>query len=132
VCGVLYTIAPDPAWFVPLILVEATGFAFLGPALFAVVAAGSPIGRSSTAQGIFGAAGTLGAIVASVSAGYLAEIDLRLPFWIFSLVMTVTLGLALLVGGKAIARLAPEPPGATLVTGRPASDIGPSNDGAMR
>jgi MFS family permease len=107
ICGILYTIAPEPAWFVPLILVESTGFAFLGPALFAVVAAGSPLGRSSTAQGIFGAAGTLGAIIASVSAGYLAEIDLRLPFWVFSAVMAVSLGLALLVGGRAIGQLAP-------------------------
>jgi MFS family permease len=107
ICGVLYTIAPDPLWFVPLILIEASGFAFLSPALFAVVAAGSPAGRSSTAQGIFGSAGTLGAIVASVSAGYLAEIDLRLPFWVFSAVMTASLVGALLVGGRAIGRLAP-------------------------
>ncbi len=61
-CGVLYTVAPDPVWFVPIVLVEATGFAFLGPALFTVVAAGSPLGRSSTAQGIFGSAGTVGTI----------------------------------------------------------------------
>ena len=58
---------------VPLILIEATGFAFLNPALYAVVAASSPSGRSSTAQGLFGAAGTLGFIVASLGAGVLAE-----------------------------------------------------------
>jgi DHA1 family multidrug resistance protein-like MFS transporter len=107
ICGVLYTVAPDPILFVPIILVEATGFAFLGPALFSVVAAGSPVGRSSTAQGLLGAAGTVGTIVASVTAGYLAEIDLRLPYWVFSIVMLVTLATALLIGGRAIARLAP-------------------------
>ena len=40
--------------------IEATGFAFLNPALYSVVAANSPPGRSSTAQGLFGAAGTPG------------------------------------------------------------------------
>ena len=60
VTGVLYTLMWDPALAVPLILVEATGFAFLNPALYSVVAANSPPGRSSTAQGLFGAAGTLG------------------------------------------------------------------------
>ena len=52
----------------------------LNPALFSIVAAGSPPGRSSTAQGLFGAAGTLGFVVASLIAGVLAEIDIRLPF----------------------------------------------------
>ena len=45
----------------------------LNPALYAVVAANSPPGRSSTAQGLFGAAGTVGFIVASLLAGVLAE-----------------------------------------------------------
>ncbi len=106
-CGVAYTLLPDPVLFVPVILIEATGFAFLGPALFTVVAAGSPVGRSSTAQGMFGAAGTVGTIVASVTAGYLAEMDLRLPYWVFAVVMLLMLGLGLLIGGRAIARLEP-------------------------
>ena len=66
VTGILYTFLSDPVLAVPLILLEATGFAFLNPALYAVVAANSPPGRSSTAQGLFGAAGTLGFIVASL------------------------------------------------------------------
>ena len=57
VTGILYTFLSDPVLAVPLILIEATGFAFLNPALYAVVAASSPPGRSSTAQGLFGAAG---------------------------------------------------------------------------
>lgn len=106
-CGIAYTVVPTPLLMAPIVLVEATGFAFLSPALFAVVAAGSPAGRSSTAQGIFGAAGTIGTIVASVTAGYLAQADLRLPFWIFSVVMVASLGASLLVGGVAMSRLGP-------------------------
>ena len=71
--GIAYTLICDPVLAVPLILVEATGFAFLNPALYAVVAANSPAGRSSTAQGLFGAAGTLGFIMASLLAGVLAQ-----------------------------------------------------------
>ena len=76
---------------VPLILIEATGFALLNPALYAVVAANSPPGRSSTAQGLFGAAGTLGFIVASLAAGVLAAQSILYPFYVFSAVMVVSL-----------------------------------------
>jgi DHA1 family multidrug resistance protein-like MFS transporter len=107
VAGVLYTIVPEIWMVVPIILLESAGIAFLGPALFAIVAAGSPLGRSSTAQGIFGAAGTLGTIVAALSAGVLAEVDLRLPFWVFSAVVLVTLAAGLLIGGRRMAALQP-------------------------
>ena len=102
VTGVLYTLMRDPALAVPLILVEATGFAFLNPALYAVVAANSPPGRSSTAQGLFGAAGTLGFIIASVTTGVLAEQSILLPFYTFSVVMIVTLVIATAVGGPRL------------------------------
>jgi MFS family permease len=102
VTGVLYTLMWDPALAVPLILVEAAGFAFLNPALFAVVAANSPPGRSSTAQGLFGAAGTLGFIVASVTTGFLAERSILLPFYTFSAVMLITLVIGVLVGGNRL------------------------------
>lgn len=104
ITGVLYTVMPSPWWAVPLILTEATGFAALFPALYAVVAAGSPPGRSSTAQGIFGGAGTIGFVAASLMAGYLAEMDLRLPFWFFSAVMLACLGTGLLVAGRDLLR----------------------------
>jgi DHA1 family multidrug resistance protein-like MFS transporter len=110
VCGVLYIVAPSPIWFVPIVFAEGAGFAFLSPALFSVVAAGSPPGRSSTAQGILGAAGTIGTIIAAMTAGAIAGIDLRLPFLVFSVVMTVALILALLVGGRTMARLRPARP----------------------
>jgi MFS family permease len=102
VTGILYTLMRDPSFAVPLILVEATGFAFLNPALYAVVAANSPPGRSSTAQGLFGAAGTLGFIVASVTAGILAERNILFPFYAFSAVMLVSLVLAVAVGGARL------------------------------
>jgi MFS transporter, DHA1 family, tetracycline resistance protein len=102
VTGIVYTFLSDPTLAVPLILVEATGFAFLNPALYAVVAANSPAGRSSTAQGLFGAAGTLGFIVASVSTGVLAEQSILLPFYAFTVVMVVTLVVATVVGGSAL------------------------------
>ena len=91
VTGILYTFLSDPVLAVPLILIEATGFAFLNPALYAVVAASSPPGRSSTAQGLFGAAGTLGFIAASLAAGVLAERNILYPFYVFSAFMTLTL-----------------------------------------
>ena len=70
VAAFLYTILPDPVWAVPVILFDATGFALLNPAVYAVVGRGSPDGRTSTAQGIFGAAGTLGFVVSALIAGH--------------------------------------------------------------
>jgi MFS family permease len=110
VTGILYTLMRDPSFAVPLILVEATGFAFLNPALYSVVAANSPPGRSSTAQGLFGAAGTLGFIVASVTAGILAERNILFPFYAFSAVMLVSLVVAVAVGGARLrGRAVPAP-----------------------
>ena len=79
VTGLLYTRLSDPNLAIPLILIESTGFACLNPALYSIVAANSPPGRSSTAQGIFGAAGTVGFIVASLVAGVLAAQDILFP-----------------------------------------------------
>jgi DHA1 family multidrug resistance protein-like MFS transporter len=104
VAAYLYTIPTEPLWFIPLSLFEGTGYAFSGPALYAIVALGSPRGRASTAQGIFGAAGTFGFIIASVLAGFLAEGDLRVPFYAFAVVLAASLAVALLVGGGAVRR----------------------------
>ena len=68
------------------------------PAVYAVVAANSPPGRSSTAQGLFGAAGTLGFIVASLLAGALASVDILYPFYLMSAVTILTLLIAVAVG----------------------------------
>ncbi|MDP9483650.1 MAG: MFS transporter [Chloroflexota bacterium] len=108
--GVAYTLIRDPILAIPLILVEATGFAILFPALYAIVAAGSPPGRSSTAQGLFGAAGTVGFIASSLIAGQLAEIDIRLPFLMFVVVTLVCLALGLAIGAGPIRALRPVRP----------------------
>jgi MFS family permease len=100
ITGIAYTRIGDPLLAIPLILVEATGFAMLNPALYAVVAANSPVGRSSTAQGIFGAAGTVGFIVASLIAGVLAQTNIVYPMYVFSAVLLSSLAIGLLIGGR--------------------------------
>jgi MFS family permease len=104
ITGFLYTRLVDPNLAIPLILVEATGFALLNPALYAVVAANSPPARSSTAQGLFGAAGTVGFIVASLVAGVLADVNILYPLYVFSAVMTISLVAGLLIGGRRLRR----------------------------
>jgi MFS family permease len=96
--GLAYPRIPEPIFAVPLILIEATGFALLNPALYSVVAANSPTGRSSTAQGLFGAAGTVGFIIASLIAGVLAKTNIVYPMYVFTAVLTVTLIVGLIVG----------------------------------
>jgi MFS family permease len=109
IAAITYTVIRDPALAVPLILLEGTGFAFLNPGVYSVVAASSPPGRSSTAQGLFGAAGTLGFIVASITTGLLAEVDIVAPFYAFAAVMLISLALALFVGGPRLRGRAPAP-----------------------
>ena len=77
--GILYALLEDPVLVVPVVFFEGISFALLGPALYAVVARGTPAGRSATTQGVYGAAGTLGTIVASIAAGVLFAIDIHLP-----------------------------------------------------
>lgn len=101
----IYPFLAAPLMVVPVITLEATGFAISNPAIFAVVAMGSPRGRSSTAQGIYGAAGTMGTILASLMAGYLASIDIRYPFFVVAVVVVVVLLLGLAVGGRRLRRL---------------------------
>jgi MFS family permease len=102
-----YTLIEDPIWVLPLLVVEAFGFAFINPALYAIVSRASPPGRSSTAQGLFGAAGTLGFVVASVITGALAVVDIRWPFYVLSAVVLGSLALALVIGGREIVAAAP-------------------------
>jgi MFS family permease len=102
VTGIAYTQISNPLLAIPLIIVEATGFAILNPALYAVVAANSPVGRTSTAQGIFGAAGTVGFIVASLIAGVLAGTNIVYPMFVFSAVLMTSLAVGLLIGGRRL------------------------------
>jgi hypothetical protein len=67
-----------------------------------LVAFGSPSGRSSTAQGIFGAVGTIGLIVATVMAGALWELGRGWPFIFFVIGASscLVLGLGLYRAGR--------------------------------
>jgi MFS family permease len=100
--SIIYPFLPDTRLVIPVILAEGTGFAMLSPALFAFVALGSPRGRSSTAQGIFGAAGTAGTILAAAAAGYLAAIDIAYPFFAAGIATGALLALGLVLGGRTI------------------------------
>jgi MFS family permease len=101
-CGIAYPLIPSVAWMIGLGLVEGTAAAFSSPALYTLVARAAPTGQSSTAQGLFGAAGTTGTIVASIAAGYLAAIDLRLPFFAMGFTMLVILLTGLALGGRLL------------------------------
>lgn len=101
-CGLAYTVIPSVWWMIGLGLVEGTAAAFSSPALYTLVARAAPPGKSSTAQGLFGAAGTSGTIVASVATGYLASIDLRLPFVAMGLAMLLMLAVGLAIGGRVL------------------------------
>jgi DHA1 family multidrug resistance protein-like MFS transporter len=105
--GILYALLVDPVLVIPVVIFEGVSFALLGPALYAIVARATPAGRSSTTQGVFGAAGTLGTIVASIAAGVLFAIDIQLPFYVFAVTMVVSLGVGLLVGGRELRSLGP-------------------------
>lgn len=108
VAGTLYAIATEfvfPSLVVPI---EATATAILSTALFTLVALGTPRGRASTAQGIYGASGTIALIVASIVAGALWERGSALPFWFFVAGMAICLVLGLLVYYGHRLRRAPE------------------------
>jgi MFS family permease len=98
VSAFLYPLVGDPYLVIGVSLIDATGFALLSPAVYAVVSWGSPGGRSSTAQGLFGAAGTLGFIVSSLVAGELWSRGVALPFQAFGATMLVTTVVALAIG----------------------------------
>ncbi len=106
IAAILYTVMPDVRLAIPIILFESTGIAIAYPALYAIVSAASPAGRSATAQGLFGAAGTVGFILSSIIAGWLAGYDLRLPFWFSSFTGAVALFLSLVLGARVIVDLA--------------------------
>ena len=94
----LYPALENPYAVTAVVVLEAVGFALMGPALYAIVSWGSPAGRSSTAQGLFGAAGTLGFIISSLIAGELWSRGTAVPFQVFGVVMLITTLLALAIG----------------------------------
>jgi MFS family permease len=102
ICGLLYPAVPEIWFMAALGIVEGTAFALASPALFLLVARASPPDRSSTAQGIFGAAGTMGTIVASLAAGALAAEDLTYPFYATGIAALSSLALGLVIGRRQL------------------------------
>ena len=101
VCGVAimlagtgYALVSDPFTATLIVPFEAIATAAMGPALFTMLARGTPQGRASTAQGLYGAVSTLAIILASIVAGALFERGIDLPFWFF----VVGVGVCLVVG----------------------------------
>ncbi len=102
ICGLLYPVVPEIWFMAALGIVEGTAFALASPALFLLVARASPAGMSSTAQGIFGAAGTMGTIVASLTAGVLAAENLAYPFYATGIAALVSLAIGLAIGRRRL------------------------------
>jgi MFS family permease len=102
ICGFLYPMVPAIWWMVLLGLVEGTAFAMASPAVYLLVARSAPAGRSSTAQGLLGAAGTVGTIIASLAAGSLAAVDLRYPFYVVGIAGLAGLGVGLILGRRQL------------------------------
>jgi predicted MFS family arabinose efflux permease len=98
--GIAYTLTSDLLVISVIVLIEALGWAFVNPALYTIVGLGSPQGRSSTAQGLFGSAGTLAYIASALVAGALFAMDLRFPFYLLAAVVGVTLVLGLAIIGR--------------------------------
>jgi MFS transporter, DHA1 family, multidrug resistance protein len=81
--GALYAIATEPLLPTFVVPFEAVATAAMSPALFSMLARGTPPGRASTTQGLYGAVATLALIVASLVAGALFDRGIALPFWFF-------------------------------------------------
>lgn len=93
--------------YIPLVAIEAIGFSFLGPATYTVIARGTPVGQSSTAQGLVGSAGTVGTIVAALATGVLAAIDLNAPFFAGAAVIAILLVVVLASSGRLLRSMRP-------------------------
>ncbi len=103
----IYPFIPEPLLYIPLVAIEAIGFSFLGPATYAVIGRGTPSGKSSTAQGLLGSAGTVGTIVAALASGVLAAENLNYPFFVGSSVVAALLVVTLVVSGPALRSMRP-------------------------
>ena len=95
--GVAYAMATEPIMPAVAATIESAFAAMLGTALFAMVAAGSPQGRTSLAQGIYGSVGTTAIIVSTMASGALYELGRSLPFWFFAGTVALTFALGMIV-----------------------------------
>ena len=82
--GLVFALAWEPVLPSVTVTVEATLSAALATALFAMVAAGSPHGRASLAQGIYGSVATAAVIIASMAAGGLWQMGAAYPFLFYA------------------------------------------------
>ncbi len=103
--GLLWSLAWEPMMPSLVIPVEAAFSGALATALFAMVAAGSPHGRASLAQGIYGSVGTIAVILSSVLTGALWEMGRPYPFWFYASGVALSLALGMLVYSGAPGRL---------------------------
>ena len=102
--SLLYIVVRDLPTISTIVIFEGLGWALVAPALYAIVGRGSPIGRSSTAQGVFGASGTLGYIIASAVAGQLFALNQDWPFLLIASVVSITFVVAVAIGGSVAPR----------------------------
>jgi MFS family permease len=102
VAGLLYPQVKSVWWMVGLGLFEGAAFAFATPAIFLLAARAAPEGRTSSAQGLLGGAGTAGTIVASLAAGWLAGIHLELPFYVVGVAGLSALAIGLALGRRRL------------------------------
>lgn len=103
--GITFASAWEPMLPSVVVTFEAGFSGLLGTALFAMVASGSPHGRTSLAQGIYGSVGTMAIIVSAMASGALWEVGTSLPFWFFSAGVGVTFLLGMLVYSGFVSRL---------------------------
>lgn len=95
--GAVYALASEPVLPSLIVPVESVATAAMTPALFAMAAAGTPSGRSSTVQGLYGAISTLALVVAAMVSGALFEEGIGYPFWFFVAGLAVCLVVGLLI-----------------------------------
>ena len=95
--AMVFALATEPMTPALAATVEAGFSALLGTALFAMVAAGSPHGRTALAQGIYGSVGTTAVILSTMTSGALYEAGRTLPFWFFAGVVALTFALGMAV-----------------------------------
>jgi MFS family permease len=95
--GAAYAVSVEPVFPSLVVPVEAVAQSFLTPAIYAMAALGTPMGRSATAQGLLGATGTIALITSSVAAGALWDMGASWPFWFFVVGSTACLVLGLLI-----------------------------------
>jgi MFS family permease len=112
--GVTFALSTEPVMPALAATFEAAFAAMLGTALFAMVAVGSPQGRTALAQGIYGSVGTSAIIVSTMLSGALYEAGRALPFWFFAGTIACTFALGMVVYSGFFGRWRREPEPAAL------------------